>query len=311
MPGPVKRKAPPARRDGGSEHDLFERVQAATDYLRSRVPSPPEVGIILGSGLGAVAEAVETASVVPYAAIPHFPATGVAGHAGRLLLGRLEGKGVAVMQGRPHYYEGHSLQAVGFPVRVLAALGVRGLLLTNVAGGLSPRFTTGDLMLIGDVLNLMGDNPLRGPHDERLGPRFPDMREPFSPRLLRLARLAGRRLRIPLRQGVYAALAGPSYETAAEVRMLRTLGADAVGMSTVPEAIVARHAGIPELLGISCITNLLSGRGGHGPVSHAAVLEVARRAEERFVPLVRAILAGYRAAGAPAGTAGRRSGRRA
>jgi purine-nucleoside phosphorylase len=265
-------------------------VEEAVGRVASRGVLRPEIGIILGSGLGALGEAVEEARTIPYARIPHFPAGEVAGHASRLILGRLEGKAVAVMQGRPHYYEGYSLAQVGFPVRVLHGLGVRTLLVTNVAGGLDPGFRPGDLMLIEDVINLMGDSPLRGPNDPRLGPRFPPMRDLFAPRLLRVARIAARAARIVLRRGVYAGLPGPSYETAAELRMLRILGADAVGMSTVPEILVARHAGIPELLGLSCITNVEGGRRT-APPSHAAVLEAAHAAAPRFTALLRGILA--------------------
>jgi len=270
---------------------LWGLVTEAVQFLRSRTSLRPEVGIILGSGLGAVGEAVEHRRIVPYGKIPHFPAAGVGGHASRLILGALEGKAVAVMQGRPHYYEGCSMAEVGFPVRVLAGLGVRVLAVTNVAGGLNPAYRRGDLMLIEDIINLMGDNPLRGPNDERLGPRFPAMRDLFSPRLMRLARQVARGHRIPLRQGVYAGVSGPSYETRAELRMLRRLGAEAVGMSTVPEVIVARHAGIPELFGLSLITNVEANHRT-GSLSHAAVLEAARRFEERFVTLICGVIAG-------------------
>jgi purine-nucleoside phosphorylase len=287
----VKRKA--KGKDPGLEADMsvFDQVAAAVKSLRRGTAFRPEVGIILGSGLGALGDAVEGGQIIPFARIPHFPSAGVAGHASRLILGRLEGKAVAVMQGRPHYYEGYSLSQVGFPVRVLAGLGARALLVTNVAGGLNPAFRPGDFMLIEDILNLMGDNPLRGPNDERLGPRFPAMRDLFSPRLLAAARAVARQERIVLRRGVYAGLPGPSYETAAEIRMLRRLGADAVGMSTVPEAIVARHAGIPEILGISCITNVEGGRKNRVPPDHEAVLAAARAAEARFTTLVRGVLA--------------------
>ncbi len=291
MAGPVKQKAPGMGLGLEGKSDLFARVKDAVRFLRARARTRPEVGVILGSGLGALGEAVEGAQRIPYARIPHFPSAGVAGHAACLILGHLKGKAVAVMQGRPHYYEGHTLQQVGFPVRVLRGLGVRVLLVTNVAGGLNPAFRRGDLMLIEDILNLMGDNPLRGPNDERLGPRFPAMRDPFSARLRAMACAVARQRRIVLRRGVYAGLSGPSYETAAELRMLRLLGADAVGMSTVPEVIVARHAGIPEILGISCITNVEGGRTHTAPPSHEAVLQAARSAETRFVTLVRGVIA--------------------
>ena len=290
MTEPVKQKARGKGLGLEGGQGLFDQVDDAVRYLGLRTRLRPEVGVILGSGLGALGEEVEEARSIPYVRIPHFPSAGVAGHASRLILGRLEGKTVAVMQGRPHYYEGHSLQQVGFPVRVLRGLGVRVLLVTNVAGGLNPVFRRGDLMLIQDILNLMGDNPLRGPNDERLGPRFPAMRDLFSARLTAAATAVARLQRIVLRRGVYAGMSGPSYETAAEIRMLRRLGADAVGMSTVPEVIVARHAGIPEILGISCITNVEGGRQT-APPSHEAVLKAARAAEARFVALVRGVLA--------------------
>ncbi|MFA5026718.1 MAG: purine-nucleoside phosphorylase [Candidatus Methylomirabilota bacterium] len=291
MPGPVKRKALRDRADRAAAGGLFERVQEAVGFLRATMAGrPPEVGIILGSGLGALGETLTDARAVPYLRIPHFPAARVAGHASRLILGRLEGRPVAVMQGRPHQYEGYSPAQVGFPVRVLRGLGVRALLVSNVAGGLNPAFRAGDLMLIEDVINLTGDNPLRGPNDERLGPRFPAMHDLFSARLLAAARAVARQGRIVLRRGVYAGMSGPSYETAAELRMLRRLGADAVGMSTVPEIIVARHAGIPEILGISCITNVEGGRRT-ASLDHAAVLKAAQAAEARFVALLRGVIA--------------------
>jgi len=288
MAGAVKRKAPRGQTAGGA---LARQVEEAVRAVAWGGGPRPEVGIVLGSGLGALGDEVEEARAIPYARIPHFPAAAVAGHASRLVLGRLEGRAVAVMQGRPHYYEGYSLAQVGFPVRVLHGLGVRTLLLTNVAGGLNPAFRPGDLMLIEDVINLMGGSPLYGPNDPRLGPRFPPMRDLFAPRLLRAAQAVAREGRFSLRQGVYAGLPGPSYETGAELRMLRILGADAVGMSTVPEVIVARHAGIPQLFGLSCITNVEGGRQGGAPLDHAAVLEAARAAEPRFKALLRGLLA--------------------
>jgi len=200
------------------------------------------------------------------------------------------------MQGRFHYYEGYSMQEVTFPIRVLQALGVTTLILTNAAGGLNPRFHAGDLMLIRDVINLMGDNPLRGPNDHRLGPRFPHMRALFSPEMMRAARAAARAAGIRMRSGVYAGVSGPSYETAAEIRMLRGLGADAVGMSTVPEVLVARHAGIPNILGITCITNVEAGRPAaarrSSPVTHAAVLSAAAGADRNLAAIVRGVIAG-------------------
>lgn len=274
---------------------MYARVQKAARFLRARAAVQPAVGVILGSGLSMLAREVASARAIPYAVIPHFPVSTVAGHASQIVFGRLQGKSVAVMQGRIHYYEGYSLQEVTFPVRVLHALGVTTLILTNAAGGLNPSFRVGDLMLIRDVINLMGDNPLRGPNDERLGPRFPGMRDLFSPTTMLAARAAARREGIRLRSGVYAGVSGPSYETAAEIRMLRTLGADAVGMSTVPEVLVARHAGIPNLLGITCITNVeavrLAGARRPSPVTHAAVLAAAARADCNLATILRGIIA--------------------
>jgi purine-nucleoside phosphorylase len=274
---------------------MYAHVQAAARFLRRRAAVQPSVAVISGSGLGALGDDVEGGRVVPYAIIPYFPTSTVEGHASRLVFGCVQGKAVAIMQGRFHYYQGYSMRDVTFPVRVLRALGVDTLILTNAAGGLNPRFRVGDLMLIRDVMNLMGDNPLRGPNDDRLGPRFPSMRDLFSADVMRVARAVARREGLRLRAGVYAGLSGPAYETGAEIRMLRTLGADAVGMSTVPEVLVARHAGIPKILGISCITNVESGRPSPGrktaPVSHDAVLAAAARAERRLTILLRGVIA--------------------
>jgi len=274
---------------------MYTRVQNAARFLRTRGAASPAIAVVLGSGLGALAREVEGGRAVPYTAIPHFRTSRVQGHASQFVFGRLHGKPVAVMQGRVHYYEGYSMQEVTFPIRVLRTLGVATLILTNAAGGLSPRLRVGDLMLIRDVINLIGDNPLRGPNDARLGPRFPDMRDLFSAQMLRVARAAARDEGIRLRSGVYAGVSGPAYETGAEIRMLRTLGADAVGMSTVPEVLVARHAGIPNILGISCITNVET-RHPHGPrkaapVTHDTVLAAAARAEPRLTALVGRIIA--------------------
>jgi purine-nucleoside phosphorylase len=277
----------------GPRPDLYAQIQDAVRSIRRRTRPSPAVGIILGSGLGSLAERIEGPTAIPYSAISHFPAGAVAGHASRLVLGRLSGRPVAVMQGRVHYYEGFTMQEVTFPVRVLAALGIGTLIVTNAAGGLNPAFRTGDLMIIRDIINLMGANPLRGPNDERLGPRFPAMGALCSVDCLRAARAAARNEGIRLRTGVFAGVGGPSYETAAEVRMLWRLGADAVGMSTVPELIVARHAGIPRLLGISCITNAAA--VGKTPArdapTHDGVLAVAAKAEGVLRALLEGIVA--------------------
>jgi purine-nucleoside phosphorylase len=270
--------------------DLYTKVHAAARYIGRRAASAPAVGIILGSGWGGLADRVEAPVAIPYATVPHFPISAVDGHESRLVLGGLAGRSVALLQGRPHYYEGYAMQELTLPVRALAALGIGALIVTNAAGGLNPALRPGDLMLIRDIINLMGANPLRGPNDERLGPRFPGMRALCSTECARAARAAARSAGIRLRAGVFAGVGGPSYETAAEVRMLRRLGADAVGMSTVPELIVARHAGIPRLLGISCITNSACSESAEPP-THAGVLAVARKTEGRLQALIEGIVA--------------------
>jgi purine-nucleoside phosphorylase len=266
------------------------RLEACVAAVRAKAPAAaPKVGIILGSGLGDFATALQDPTVIPYADLPSFPLSGVQGHAGRLVLGTLDGQGVVAMQGRVHYYEGYSPQDVAFPARVLSALGIKGLVVTNAAGGINSAFQVGDLMAITDHINLAGYNPLIGPNDPKLGPRFPDMSHAYDPKLLALLEQCAIQAGVPLRKGVYCCLAGPSYETPAEIRMLRTLGADAVGMSTVPEVIAAAHMGV-KVAGISCITNLAAGLGAH-PLSHSEVADVAARVRgvftrllERFLP---------------------------
>jgi purine-nucleoside phosphorylase len=266
----------------------YDRVSEAVEWLRERLPVRPELAVVLGSGLGAFADALEEPTVVPYVDIPHMPAAAVIGHAGRLVTGRIAGRPVAVLSGRVHYYEGHDLRTVTFATRLLGLLGVGTLVLTNAAGGVNTSFTQGALMVIDDHLNLMGSNPLVGPNDERFGPRFPDMSEVYSARLRRKADEAAQALGIPVAHGVYAALSGPSYETPAEIRYLRAIGADAVGMSTVPEAIVARHMGL-AVVGISCITNMAAGVLP-APLDHAEVMETARRVGAHFVQLLAGII---------------------
>ena len=233
---------------------LFDRTQAAADVIRRRAALEPDVAIILGTGLGGVAREIEVEAEVPYEAIPGFPLSTVETHAGKLLLGRLAGRAVVAMQGRFHRYEGYDLRQVTFPVRVMHALGAKTLFVSNACGGMHPLWAPGDLVLISDHINLLGDNPLVGPNDERLGPRFPDMSEPYDPSLRMLARQVALDLGIVLREGVYVAVAGPNLETRAEYRMLRAIGADVVGMSTVPEVIVAGHQGM-RTVGISIITD--------------------------------------------------------
>jgi purine-nucleoside phosphorylase len=259
------------------------------EYLRQKISHPPEATLVLGSGLGGLADEIEEPVRIPFDEIPGFPrrTQELLGHAGRLVVGRFEGVEVAAMQGRFHLYEGWTPAEVALPVRALAALGSRTLLLTNAAGGLRPGMEPGDLMIIADHLNLMGQNPLIGP----VAPgehRFPDMSDPYDRGFRAAAEAAALELGIPVTQGVYAALPGPSYETPAEIRMLARLGADAVGMSTVPEVLVARALGV-RCLGISCITNLAAGLGG-ATLSHAEVMEVGERVRDRLAALVRGIL---------------------
>jgi len=267
---------------------LREQIDRAVSVVRARVSLAPQVAIILGSGLGALAGEVRADAVVPYAEIPGFPRSTVEGHAGNLLVGQLEGRAVAVMQGRAHFYEGYSLADVVFPVRVIRALGARVLLVSNAAGGINRLWSSGDLMIIADHINFMGSNPLMGPNDPDLGPRFPDMSQAYEPDLIALAERAALAEGIAIRKGVYAGVHGPSYETPAELRMLRGWGADAVGMSTVPEVIAARHMGM-RVLGITAITDMATGEQIK-TVTHEDVMAVAREIEPKFIRLVKRIV---------------------
>jgi purine-nucleoside phosphorylase len=269
---------------------LSTRLDDTLKYIRGKTKFEPEIGIILGSGLGGLADAVKVEAALPFGEIPNFHPVAVAGHKGQLLLGTLEGKKVCVMQGRFHYYEGWSMDQVTFPVRVMKALGMRQFIVSNASGGLNRNYKVGDLMIITDVINLTFQNPLRGPNDEKLGPRFPDMSAPFSQKLIDLACEIAREHKIRHQAGVYIAVTGPSYETRAELRMMSRLGGDAVGMSTVPEVIVARHEGIKEILGISCVTDMATGEG-IAEVTHEEVVKAAAEAGPRFVTLVRQIVA--------------------
>ena len=272
---------------------VYDEAAAA---VRERLDTAmaPEVGEILGSGLSAVAEAVESSRTVPYSELPHFPVSTIEGHKGRLVCGQLAGRSVAVLQGRAHYYEGYSQQQITLPVRMLQRLGVRTLIVTNAAGGLNPAFEPGDLMLISDHINLVGiagAHPLRGPNDPTFGPRFPDMSRAYDPSLRALAQRVGQAQGLPLREGVYACVAGPSFETPAEVRFLRLIGADAVGMSTASEVTVACHAGM-RVLGVSGISNVAVGCAStEQKTTHAEVLEAGKIIVPRLVGLVRAVLA--------------------
>lgn len=267
---------------------LAEHLDEAVAAIRERAAGRrPRIGLILGSGLGSFADRFDDRRVIDYRDIPRFPVSGVEGHAGRLVLGRAGGVECVAMQGRVHYYEGHDLRTVTFPARTLVRLGAGTLIITNAAGGIAGGLEVGSLMLIRDHLNLFGDNPLRGFNDCSLGPRFPDLSEAYAPELRRLAERAAAGLGITLAEGVYTGLSGPSYETPAEIEMLRRLGGDAVGMSTVPEVIVANHMGA-RVLGISCITNLAAGTGAE--LSHDDVTETAKLVESTFSALLTRIL---------------------
>ena len=262
----------------------FERVEEAAAFIRSKVGDAITTGIVLGSGLGAFAERVTGATIIPYTDIPHFPLSSVSGHAGRLVLGTMGEASVAVMQGRVHYYEGYDLKQVTFPVRVLRALGVSNLILTNAAGCVNEGFVPGDMMVITDHLNLTGDNPLRGPNEAKVGERFPDMSRAYSRQLSEVMDAVASEQGIELKHGVYAGLMGPSYETPAEIRMLRVIGADAVGMSTVAEAIAAVHGGL-RVAGLSVITNYAAGMSQES-LSHEEVKETGLMVEEKISKLL-------------------------
>jgi purine-nucleoside phosphorylase len=267
---------------------LFERVEQAAAMLRGRCGAPPEIAVVLGSGIGSFADVVTNAVVTNYGDIPHWPAASIVGHVGRLVTGTIAGKRVAVLSGRAHAYEGHDLATVVFATRVMGRLGVTQIILTNASGGINAAFTAGSLMIIDDHINLQGASPLAGSNDDRLGPRFPDMSEVYSARLRGIADAVARDRGILVVHGVYVCLPGPNYETPAEVRFLRTIGADAVGMSTVPEAIAARHMGI-EVLGVSCIANMAAGVFPD-PLKHDDILETTSRAHGAFVSLLEGVI---------------------
>ena len=268
---------------------VFEKLEETVAFVRQRTAMRPTVGVILGSGLGQLVERMEDTVAIDYRDVPHFPAPTVAGHAGRMVFGRIGKVEVVAMQGRFHYYEGHDMRTVVYPTAFMKHFGVQTLIVSNSAGGINRDFTPGDLMLITDHINLFATNPLIGLNDERLGPRFPDMTDAYSPRLIGVADAAAGEMGMTFRRGVYAGLSGPCYETAAEIRYLAHGGADAVGMSTVPEVIAARYLGL-EVLGISCITNMAT---GIAKVKHAheEVVRIANEASERFCTVVAAIIA--------------------
>ena len=267
---------------------MWDRVEEAAAALRSRCDAPPQAAVVLGSGLGEFADRLHEAVSTPYRALPHWPVPTAIGHEGRVVVGTIGGRRIAVLSGRVHFYEGHEADRVVFATRVMARLGVKQILLTNAAGGVNEAFGEGALMAIDDHINLLCRNPLTGPNDERFGPRFPDMTDVYSRRMRALADDVALLRQIPLAHGIYVAVQGPSYETPAEIRFLRSMGADAVGMSTVPEAIAARHMGV-EVLGISCITNMAAGLSGHA-VDHKDVIATAHRVRESLSGLLEGVI---------------------
>ncbi|KPL18430.1 MAG: purine nucleoside phosphorylase [candidate division Zixibacteria bacterium SM23_81] len=267
---------------------LTEMITETAEFLLSRVKSKSKVGIILGSGLGALGEEIQKEAVISYEEIPYFPVSTVEGHAGRLLFGKLGGKKVVAMQGRFHYYEGYSMQEITFPVRVMRALGAEVLVISNACGGLNPQFKPGDIMIIRDHINLLGINPLLGPNEDELGTRFPDMSEPYDRKLIALTEKVALEEKIKVQKGVYVAMTGPTLETAAEYRFLRTIGADVVGMSTVPEDIVAIHGGM-RVLGLSVVTDSCL-PDALKPASHKEIIKVAAEAEPKLTKLMKRVI---------------------
>ncbi|EMF0499553.1 TPA: purine-nucleoside phosphorylase [Enterococcus hirae] len=266
---------------------LSEMLQETTQFILEKGVKEIDFGLILGSGLGELAEEIEEAIVIPYDQIPFFPTSTVVGHAGQLVYGTLSGKKVLAMQGRFHFYEGHSMQTVTYPVRVMAALKAHSVIVTNASGGVNESFVPGDLMLITDHINFTGQNPLIGPNEDEIGPRFPDMSEAYTLTYREVAKEAASQLDLTLKEGVYMGYSGPTYETPAEIRMSRAMGADAVGMSTVPEVIVAAHSGL-KVLGISCITNLAAGMQAN--LNHEEVVETTQRVKQSFKALIKEVL---------------------
>jgi purine-nucleoside phosphorylase len=266
----------------------FNKIQNAAQFLKGKYEKSPKIGLILGSGLGVLADEIENPVKIAYSDIPDFPVSTVEGHAGQLVFGTIHDIDVVAMQGRFHFYEGYSLEKVTFPVRVMKELGVEILIVTNAAGGVNESFTPGDLMIITDHINNMGTNPLIGANDSKLGVRFPDMSEAYNKELRALAKQISEKLNIPTQEGIYVGNTGPTYETPAEVRMIRTLGGDAVGMSTVPEVIVARHAGM-KVMGISCISNMAAGILDQ-PLNHEEVIETTERVKANFLLYIKELI---------------------
>ncbi|MGM9987035.1 MAG: purine-nucleoside phosphorylase [Bacillaceae bacterium] len=266
----------------------MNQVRNSATYIKERVKNKPAVGLILGSGLGILVDEIQDAITIPYHEIPDFPVSTVEGHAGSLVFGTLNGVEVVAMAGRFHYYEGYDMKKVTFPVRVMKELGVETLIVTNAAGGVNTAFEPGDLMIISDHINFIGDNPLIGKNDASVGPRFLDMSQAYCPKLRAMAKEVGKELSISLQEGVYVAMSGPTYETPAEIRMVRIIGGDAVGMSTVPEVMVARHSGM-SVLGISCISNMAAGILDQ-PLDHEEVIETTQKVKTQFLSLVKEIV---------------------
>lgn len=268
--------------------NIFDKVMESAEFIKSKSNIEPKVGLILGSGLGVLGDEIENPIKIKYNDIPNFPVSTVEGHAGQLVIGNLEGKQVVAMQGRFHYYEGYSQQEITFPVRVMKALGVDTIVVTNAAGGANRSFNPGDLMVIKDHINLSGNNPLMGANEERFGPRFPDMSTAYKPKYVNLVKECANELNMKIQEGVYAFFSGPTYETPAEVKMAQILGADAVGMSTAPEVIVASHSGM-DVIGISCITNMAAGILDQ-PLDHEEVIETTQKVKSEFLSLVKSVV---------------------
>lgn len=268
--------------------NLYKKIKESSEYILEKTKFQPEIGLILGSGLGAIANQIENKEIYPYSEIPNFPVSTVEGHAGQLVIGTLEGKKVVAMQGRFHFYEGYHMQEVTFPVRVMKLLGIKQLIVTNAAGAVNTSYVPGDLMLISDHLNLSGDNPLIGKNLSEFGTRFPDMSNAYDKNLRSKVKKIAQSLDIQLQEGVYACMSGPTYETPAEVKMVRILGGDAVGMSTAPEVIIANHSEI-KVIGISCMTNMAAGILDQ-PLDHNEVMETSEKARAKFITLMKNII---------------------
>jgi purine-nucleoside phosphorylase len=279
-------------KQGGVSVSLLNKIEETTSFIKSKTAISPKVGLILGSGLGVLADEIENATVIDFGDIPNFPVSTVEGHAGKLVIGTLEGCPVVAMQGRFHYYEGYSQKEITFPVYVMKMLGCEKLVVTNACGGMNSSFQPGDLMLITDHINFSGSNPLIGANDPKLGPRFPDMSEAYNRELISIAERVAEAKGIKVQKGVYVSISGPSYCTPSELIMFRMMGADAVGMSTAPEVIVANHAGL-KVLGISCVTDMAIGENLE-PLTHEQVVEVANRTRPKFISLVKGFLAEVR-----------------